>query len=82
LESRLIDKDEGWIVALTGGRKPSVILLHLRRPTVENVNKRALESLLISEELKASERSKAKQAKNLNVKTCFALLGIKKAGLE
>lgn len=35
-----MDLDVGRIVALLGRRKPSVILLRLRKPTVENINKK------------------------------------------
>ncbi|MBO3840581.1 MAG: DUF5615 family PIN-like protein [Candidatus Brockarchaeota archaeon] len=35
-----MDLNVGRIIALIGGRKPSVILLRLRKPTVENVNKK------------------------------------------
>jgi predicted nuclease of predicted toxin-antitoxin system len=35
-----MDLDVGRIIALIGGRKPSVILLRLRKPTVENINKK------------------------------------------
>lgn len=35
-----MDLDMGRIIALIGKRKPSVILLRLRKPTVENVNKK------------------------------------------
>jgi len=35
-----MDLDVGRIIALLGRRKPSVILLRLRKPTVENINKK------------------------------------------
>ncbi|MEM2047695.1 MAG: DUF5615 family PIN-like protein, partial [Candidatus Jordarchaeales archaeon] len=35
-----MDLDVGRIIALIGKRKPTVILLRLRKPTVENVNKK------------------------------------------
>jgi len=35
-----MDLDVGRIIALIEGRKPSVILLRLRKPTVENINKK------------------------------------------
>lgn len=35
-----MDLDMGRIIALIGKRKPTVILLRLRKPTVENMNKK------------------------------------------
>jgi len=40
-----MDLDVGRMIALMGGRKPSVLLLRLINPTVENVNKKVSHTL-------------------------------------